>query len=87
MLSGQSPAAVSAPEPPKAKRRKIGAAGRKAMAEAQRKRWAAFRRGAELTAPKTASKPKRKLSAAGRKAISAATKKRWVLKRAEAAKA
>jgi hypothetical protein len=65
----------------------MSAAGRKAIAEAQRKRWAASKKAAEGPAPEVASKPKRKLSAAGRKAIIAATKKRWALKRAEAAKA
>jgi hypothetical protein len=77
---------AAAPEPPKAKRRKMSAAGRKAIAEAQRKRWAA-KKAAEGAAPKAVSKPKRKLSAAGRKAIIAATKRRWALKRAEAAQA
>jgi hypothetical protein len=86
MQSGASTAPVAAPGLPKQKRRKMSAAGRKAIAEAQRKRWA-DKKAAEGTAPKAVSKPKRKLSAAGRKAIIAATKKRWALKRAEAAKA
>jgi hypothetical protein len=65
----------------------MSAAGRKAIAEAQRKRWAASKAASAGEAPEVVSKPKRKLSAAGRKAIIAATKKRWALKRAEAAKA
>jgi len=76
----------AAPAPPRRTRRKMSAAGRKAIAEAQRKRWAA-KKAAEGAAPKVVSKPKRKLSAAGRKAIIAATKRRWALKRAEGAKA
>jgi hypothetical protein len=87
VLTGGSAGPAAAPEPPKHKRRKMSAAGRKAIAEAQRKRWAASKKAAERSAPEAAPKPKRKLSAAGRQAIIAATKKRWALKRAEAAKA
>jgi cell division septum initiation protein DivIVA len=87
LLAGGSSEPSAAPAPPKHKRRKMSAAGRKAIAEAQRKRWAASKKAAERPVPEVASKPKRKLSAAGRKAIIAATKKRWALKRSEAAKA
>jgi hypothetical protein len=86
MQTGASTEAAAAPQPEKPGRRKMSAAGRKAIGEAQRKRWAA-KKAAEGPAPKAISKPKRKLSAAGRKAIVAAIKKRWALKRAEAAKA
>ncbi len=59
----------------------MSAAGRKAIAEAQRKRWAALKDGA--AAPEKApKKAKRKLSAAGRAAIVAALKKRWAAKKA-----
>lgn len=68
-------------EPTKRPRRKMSAAGRRAIAEAQRKRWAAAKRESEALA-----KPKRKLSAAGRAAIIAATKRRWAAKRAAAKK-
>ena len=71
----------SAAAPASSKRRKMSKAGRAAIAEAQRKRWADSKKPAA-----EAPKPKRKLSAAGRKAIIAATKKRWAAKRAEAAK-
>ena len=81
LLSG-APAESSAPESRKPKRRKMSAAARARIAEAQRKRWAASKKASEPV-----PKPKRKLSAAGRKAIIAATKKRWALKRAEAARA
>jgi hypothetical protein len=61
-------------------RRKIGAAGRKAIAAAQRKRWAALKGGSATSeAPK---KAKRKLSPAGRAAIVAALKKRWAARKA-----
>jgi hypothetical protein len=86
LLTGGPAESAAAPEPAKRARRKMSAAGRKAIAVAQRKRWAA-KKAAEGAAAKVVSKPKRKLSAAGRKAIIAATKRRWALKRAEAAKA
>ena len=87
MLDGGPSATAATPEAPKRKRRKMSAAGRKAIAEAQRKRWAASKKAAERSAPQAAPKPKRKLSAAGRAAIVAATKARWDRVRAEAAKA
>lgn len=68
-------------EPTERPRRKVSAAGRKAMAAAQRKRWAAIKGQSEPESPAPA-KPKRKMSAAGRAAIAAAVKKRWAAKRA-----
>jgi hypothetical protein len=85
MLSGGS-AQPATPATARRKRRKMSAAGRARIAEAQRKRWAEKKQSKPATT-KESPKPKRKLSAAGRKAIIAATKKRWALKRAEAAKA
>ncbi len=85
MQTGASAGETATPKEPKQRRRKMSAAGRKAIAEAQRKRWA-IKKAADGTAQHQVAKPKRKLSAAGRKAIIAATKKRWALKRAEAAK-
>jgi LmbE family N-acetylglucosaminyl deacetylase len=87
ILSGGSAETAATPEPPKGKRRKMSAAGRKAIAEAQRKRWAASRGVAEASAPKETRKPKRKLSAAGKANIVAALKKRWAAKKAAAKKA
>ena len=72
-------------ESPVRKKRGMSAAGRRAIAEAQRKRWAAIKR--ESSAPKAVKKPKRKLSAAGRANIVAALKKRWAAKKAGAKKA
>ncbi|HXB70966.1 MAG TPA: hypothetical protein VNY05_22215 [Candidatus Acidoferrales bacterium] len=86
ILSGDSAEAAVKPEPTKHKRRKVSAAGRARIAEAQRKRWAESKAAAQPSTPEVTHKPKRKLSEAGRKAIVAATKKRWALKRAEAAK-
>jgi hypothetical protein len=85
MHGGAAEASAPAEEGSPRKRRKMSAAGRKAIAEAQRKRWAAVK-GTSGKAASAAPK-KRHLSEAGRKAIIAATKKRWALKRAaEAAK-
>src|SRR4051812_13461549 len=76
MLSHSPDGSTSTPKSTGRKKRKMSAAGRKAIAEAQRKRWAASKATA-APAPKAAKKPKRKLSAAGRAAIVAALKKRW----------
>jgi hypothetical protein len=64
------------------KKRGMSKAGRKAIAEAQRKRWAVSK--GESFAPYSAKKPKRKrrLSAAGKANIVAALKKRWEEKKA-----
>src|ERR1035437_1870535 len=64
MLPG-GPATSASPEPKKRKRRKMSAAGRKAIAEAQRKRWAVSKKSVVPSAPAT-SKPKRKLRKHGR---------------------
>src|SRR5450432_821012 len=61
----------------KGKRRRMSAAGRARIAEAQRKRWAASKKESQPSSEKGTPKPKRKLSAAGKAAIVAATKKRW----------
>ena len=86
MLSGRPAETAVAPKPARRKRRKMSAAGRARIAEAQRKRWAESKKAPAPSAAKAAPKPKRKLSAAGRRAIVAAAKKRWAAKRAEAAK-
>jgi hypothetical protein len=87
---GVSEAPVSSTAAPEAgrKRRKMSAAARKRIADAQKKRWAAVRKetGAPATAKVEAPKTKRRLSAAGRKRIIEATKKRWAAVRAAAAK-
>jgi hypothetical protein len=90
-LSGEPAEPTLTPSPEKPARRKVSAAGRKAMAEAQRKRWAAIKgkpepQSSATPTSKAAPKPKRKLSAAGRAAIIAATKKMWAAKKAAAKK-
>src|ERR1051326_662183 len=71
MRTGGSQTAPASGRP----RRTMSAAGRKAIAEAQRRRWAALKGGG--VTPKATKRTKRKLSAAGRAAIVAALKKRW----------
>jgi len=83
MLPGGRTEPAAAPETPKGKRRKMSAAARKRISDAQRKRWAESKGGVESPSKTAAAKPKRKMSAAGRKAISAATKKRWAAFHAE----
>jgi valyl-tRNA synthetase len=79
MLPGGRSEPAATPEGPKGKRRKMSAAARKHMGDAQRKRWAESKRPSEpQSQPAAASAaPKRKLSDAGRRAIGEATKKRW----------
>ncbi len=83
MLPSRPGEAATSPEAPPRKRRKMSAAGRKAIAEAQGKRWAEAKKATE-PAPQEAAKPKRKLSRAGRAAIVADMKKRWRLQKAAA---
>jgi hypothetical protein len=74
------------------KKRRLSAAGRKAIAEAARRRWAAVKKAAAPAAPsaltkKSApqSKPapkKRRITAAGRKVMADAAKRRWAAIRA-----
>ena len=76
MLTGTPTDPAATPEVPRGWRRKMSAAARKRIGDAQRKRWAESKKTSSPVAPK-APKPKRKLSAAGKKAIVEATKKRW----------
>src|ERR1017187_2099459 len=69
MLSGSPAEPAASSEPTTRKRRKMSAAGRKAIAEAQRKRWAASKKAAEPTAAQKVPKPKRKLSPARKAAL------------------
>ena len=64
MLDGSTEPATT-PEPAKHKGRKMSAAGRKAIAEAQRKRWAKLRGESEPPAPAKAPKAKRRISKEG----------------------
>ena len=81
MLPGGRTEAAATPEAPKGKRRKLSAAARKRIGDAQRQRWAESKKPSEPQAQPAAMsdapKRKRKLSAAGKRAIVEATKKRW----------
>ena len=79
-IDGEPPQA-SASEADAPTKRVVGAAGRKRMAAAQRKRWAEFKKAEEAPAPAK----RRRLSAAGRERIIDATKKRWAEIRARQA--
>ena len=79
MLDGGQPRTAAPSE--RGTRRRMSAAGRRRIAEAQRQRWAAANAKA-VSAKSEPTRPSRRLSAAGRAAIVAALKKRWALKRA-----
>ena len=75
---------ASAESRPAGRKHRISAAGRRAIAAAQRRRWAEQKAAAGAPTGKAARKPKRKLSPEGRQAIVDALKKRWAAKRAAA---
>src|SRR5689334_20052333 len=83
-LLGGSTDRASPTAEPATRKRTISAAGKRAIAEAQRRRWAAKKAESAPTAAPKAAKPKRRLSAQGRRNIVAALKKRWAAKRAAA---
>jgi len=83
MLNGRQPTAAAAPRT--TKRSTMSAAGRKRIAEAQRKRWAAAKGASQPSTPQP-PKRRRRLGAEGRAAIVAALKKRWAGKRAGSGK-
>jgi hypothetical protein len=85
MLTGGESGVAATLEPRKG-RPKMSAAGRRAIAVAQRKRWAAIRKASQPVSAK-APKPKRRLSAAGKKRIIEATRRRWAAFRAQKAAA
>jgi hypothetical protein len=74
---------------PQKTKRRLSAAGRRRIAEAARKRWAAVKAASKPAAKKPlAEKQGRKpMSPAAKKRISEAAKKRWAAKKAAAAKA
>jgi hypothetical protein len=81
MLSGGPAETAATPEPTKRKRRKMSAAGRKAISEATKKRWAAFhaaQQAAEQPALKKGAKKSAKKTARKKAAVKkAVTKKVW----------
>jgi hypothetical protein len=85
-LTGNGARGVPAPEPV-LRRRKMSAAARRRIADAQRKRWAGMRERSGQPTAAEAARPKRRISAAGRKRILEALKKRWTAYRAQKARA
>jgi hypothetical protein len=76
LLKGNPTEPAATPEAPKGKRR-MSAAARKRIGDAQRKRWAESEEESAFPVAPEPPKPKRKLSAAGKKAIAEASRKRW----------
>jgi hypothetical protein len=78
-LLGSSAKSVTVNAPVKGAKKKGGmsAAGRAAVAAAQRARWAKVKAGKSAAKSATAPKKRRKMSAAGRARIAAAAKARW----------
>jgi hypothetical protein len=79
LTDGSDSEGTTAPRPG---RRRMSAAARKRIGDAQRKRWAATKPALEKKSKvDMAPAKKRKLSPAGRAAIVAALKKRWAAKK------
>ena len=85
MLSPGSAEATATTEPTKRKPRKMSAAARARIAEAQKARWESFHKQQEPTAPTRKSAPKRKLSAAAKAKLVANLKKARAAKAAKRA--
>jgi hypothetical protein len=85
-LLGGSKNGRPATSEPVTRKHRISAAGRRAIAEAQKRRWAEQKAGAGAAPATKPKRAKRKLSPAGRAAIVAALTKRWAAKRAAATK-
>ena len=89
MLPGGSTQTAATPEPTKRKRRKMSAAGRKAISDATKKRWAAFhaaQQAAEQTAPKKAARKSAKKTATKKAAVKKAATKKMAVKKSAAKK-
>jgi len=89
LLGGSKNGAASAPDAapvPARHKRRMSAAGRRAIAEAQKRRWAEQKAAAGVTPATAPKRRKRKLSPEGRQAIVDALKKRWAAKGAGASK-
>jgi hypothetical protein len=86
LLVGGTTETTATLEAPGRKRRKLSAASRRRMREAQQRRWAKVRGESEPSAPAKPEleKPKRRISKEGMARIIAATKKRWRLQKAAA---
>src|SRR5215470_5046863 len=67
-------------------KRTMSAAARRRIAQAQRARWAKFKKQSPNTNVKSISSGPRRISAAGRKRIAAAARARWARVRAQQSK-
>src|ERR1035441_8629224 len=88
MLPG-GPATSAAPKPSKRKRRKMSAAGRKAISDATKKRWAAFhsaQQASEQPAPKKAARKNGKKPPRKKVAVKKAVTKKVAMKKSAAKK-
>jgi hypothetical protein len=77
---------------PTTRKRRLSAEGRKRIADAARKRWAAMKKASGTTAASqgpaaSSAKPKSRITAAGRKRLAEAMRKRWAERRAGEKKA
>jgi len=84
MLPGGTTQTAATPEPTKRKRRKMSAAGRKAISEATKKRWAAFhaaQQASEQPAPKKAARKIAKKTARKKAAVKKAVPKKVAVKK------
>src|SRR3954453_5003185 len=66
-MLGSSADGASAESQPSGRKRTMSAAGRRAIAEAQKRRWAAKKSASESEPATEAKKPRRKISAAGKR--------------------
>jgi hypothetical protein len=89
MLSGGPTEPATTPAPAKRKRRKMSAAGRKAISEATKKRWAAFhaaQQASEQPALKKAARKSAKKTARKKAAVKKAVTKKGAVKKMAAKK-
>lgn len=89
MLPGGTTQTAATPEPTKRKRRKMSAAGRKAISEATKRRWAAFhaaQQASEQPAPKKAARKSAKKTASKKAAVKQAVTKKVAVKKSAAKK-
>ena len=87
MLPGGTTQTAATPEPTKRKRRKMSAAGRKAISEATKKRWAAFHAAqSEQPAPKKAARKSAKKTSRKQSAVKKAVTKKVAVKKSAAKK-
>ena len=86
LRSGQSAdgqQSTTAQHPRKRRKHRMSAEGRRRIAEAARRRWAAIRKAAGTGSAAAAKPRKRRLSPEARQKMAEAAKRRWAAKRAQ----